>query len=75
MQLEALALKHKQNLHIHTTYADGKDKPEEIVVEAINRGFDSIGFSVLSARTELQPIFDLVLPFYPPMISIPFSCI
>ena len=35
----------KQNLHIHTTYADGKNTPEEIVVEAINRGFDSIGFS------------------------------
>ncbi|MBQ2704579.1 MAG: histidinol-phosphatase HisJ family protein [Clostridia bacterium] len=35
----------KQNLHIHTTYADGKNSPEEIVVEAINRGFDSIGFS------------------------------
>ena len=35
----------KQNLHIHTTYADGKDKPEEMVVEAIRRGFDSIGFS------------------------------
>lgn len=35
----------KQNLHSHTTYADGKDKIEEIVVEAIRRGFDSIGFS------------------------------
>ena len=38
-------MKNKQNLHIHTTYADGKDKPEEIVLEAIYRGFDSIGFS------------------------------
>ena len=36
---------HKQNLHIHTTYADGKDKPEEIVLEAIKKGFASIGFS------------------------------
>ena len=35
----------KQNLHIHTTYADGKDTPEEIVLKAIERGFDSIGFS------------------------------
>lgn len=34
-----------QNLHIHSTYADGKDKPEEMVLEAIKRGFDSIGFS------------------------------
>ncbi len=38
-------MNNKQNLHIHTTYADGKDTPEEIVLEAINRGFDSVGFS------------------------------
>ncbi|MEE1278920.1 MAG: histidinol-phosphatase HisJ family protein [Acutalibacteraceae bacterium] len=38
-------MQHKQNLHIHTTYADGKDGPEEIVIEAVKRGFDSIGFS------------------------------
>ena len=38
-------LNNKQNLHIHSTYADGKDKPEEMVLEAIARGFDSIGFS------------------------------
>ena len=36
---------YKQNLHIHTTYADGKDTPEELIQEAIRRGFDSIGFS------------------------------
>ena len=35
----------KQNLHIHTTYVDGKDSPEEIVLAAIKKGFDSIGFS------------------------------
>lgn len=35
----------KQNLHIHTTYVDGKDTPEEIVLKAIEKGFDSIGFS------------------------------
>ena len=34
-----------QNLHIHTTYADGKDTPEEIVLKAVEKGFDSIGFS------------------------------
>lgn len=38
-------MKHKQNLHVHTTYADGKDKPEELVLEAVKRGFASIGFS------------------------------
>ncbi len=36
---------HKQNLHTHTTYADGKDTPQELVPEAIKRGFKSIGFS------------------------------
>ena len=35
----------KQNLHTHTTYVDGKDTAEEIVLEAIDKGFDSIGFS------------------------------
>lgn len=35
----------KQNLHTHTTYTDGKNSPEEIILEAIERGFDSIGFS------------------------------
>lgn len=35
----------KQNLHIHTTYGDGRDTPEQIILEAIARGFDSIGFS------------------------------
>lgn len=38
-------MNHKQNLHIHTNYVDGKDTPEEIVLMAIERGFDSIGFS------------------------------
>ena len=35
----------KQNLHTHTTYVDGKDIPEELVIEAIARNFGSIGFS------------------------------
>ena len=35
----------KQNLHVHTTYADGRDTPEEIILAAIEKGFDSIGFS------------------------------
>lgn len=38
-------MKNKQNLHIHTTYSDGKNSAEELVIEAIKRGFDSIGFS------------------------------
>ena len=35
----------KQNLHTHTTYCDGKHTPEEMVLSAIDKGFDSIGFS------------------------------
>lgn len=38
-------MKNKQNLHTHTTYADGKNSAEELVLEAIKRGFDGIGFS------------------------------
>lgn len=34
-----------QNLHTHTSYCDGADTPEEMVVAAISKGFDSIGFS------------------------------
>ena len=38
-------LQNKQNLHTHTTYADGKDTPEALIGEALNRGFSSLGFS------------------------------
>ncbi|MBR4295357.1 MAG: histidinol-phosphatase [Clostridia bacterium] len=34
-----------RDLHIHTTYCDGKNTPEEMVVEAIEKGMDTIGFS------------------------------
>ena len=33
------------NYHTHTTYCDGKSTPEEIVLEAIRFGMDTIGFS------------------------------
>lgn len=36
---------HKQNLHTHSNYSDGKNSPEETVLAAIARGFDSLGFS------------------------------
>ncbi len=36
---------YKQNLHTHCTYCDGKDMPEEMILTAIDKGFDSIGFS------------------------------
>lgn len=35
----------KQNLHTHTTFCDGVDAPEELIREAMARGFDSLGFS------------------------------
>lgn len=34
-----------QNLHTHTAYCDGSDTPEEIVIAALSKGFNSIGFS------------------------------
>ena len=34
-----------QNLHQHCTFCDGKDTPEEVVLEAIKKGFGAIGFS------------------------------
>ena len=33
------------NYHTHTTYCDGKNTPEEIVLYAMEKGFSSIGFS------------------------------
>ena len=37
--------KMKQNLHTHSTFCDGKDTPEEMILRAIELGFNSIGFS------------------------------
>ncbi len=34
-----------EDLHVHTSYCDGKDKPEEIVKAAIEKGMKRIGFS------------------------------
>ncbi len=38
-------MKYLQNLHQHSTFCDGKNTPEEVVLGAIDQGFDSIGFS------------------------------
>lgn len=35
----------KTNFHTHTTWCDGKDTPEAVVLSAIAKGFDVIGFS------------------------------
>ncbi len=33
------------NFHTHTTFCDGKNTPEELVLSAIQKGFSAIGFS------------------------------
>lgn len=33
------------NFHTHTTFCDGKNTPEEVVLSAIQKGFSDIGFS------------------------------
>lgn len=33
------------NFHTHTTFCDGKDTPEEMVLAAIDKGFSALGFS------------------------------
>lgn len=35
----------KTDLHTHTYYCDGKDSPEDMVLSAISKGFENIGFS------------------------------
>lgn len=35
----------KGDLHVHTTFSDGKNTPEEMVLSAIEKGLDYIGFS------------------------------
>lgn len=34
-----------QNLHTHSSFCDGRDTPEELILTAIDKGFTSIGFS------------------------------
>ena len=36
---------HLSNFHTHSTFCDGKNTPEEIVLTAIQKGFSAIGFS------------------------------
>lgn len=35
----------KANYHTHSTWCDGKDTPEAMVLAAIEKGFDTLGFS------------------------------
>ena len=36
---------YKQSLHVHSTFCDGADTPEEMIRTALEKGFDSVGFS------------------------------
>lgn len=38
-------MKYLQNLHTHTTYCDGKNRPEEMIKKALELGFEALGFS------------------------------
>ncbi len=38
-------MQYLQNLHTHSTFCDGKDTPEEMVLAAMAQGFHSVGFS------------------------------
>ena len=38
-------MRNLQNLHTHTVYCDGKDTPEEMILAAIAKGFNGLGFS------------------------------
>lgn len=49
---------YKQNLHTHSVFCDGKDTLEEMVLAAIEKGFDSIGFS---GHTHMEQIADFSL--------------
>ena len=42
----------KCDLHTHTTYCDGKNTPEEMVLGAIARGCETFGFSAHSPRDD-----------------------
>ena len=33
------------DLHVHTTYSDGKNTPEEVILSAIEKGIKTLGFS------------------------------
>ena len=35
----------KTNFHMHTTWCDGSDDPETVILSAIAKGFGTIGFS------------------------------
>ena len=45
-----------KNFHTHTTYCDGKNTTEEMILAAINQGFTALGFSGHS-HTSIDPSY------------------
>ena len=45
-----------KNFHTHTTYCDGKNTAEEMILAAINQGFTVLGFSGHS-HTSIDPSY------------------
>lgn len=45
----------KTNYHTHTVWCDGADTPENVVLAAIDKGFDVIGFSPHMAFPQAEP--------------------
>ena len=45
-----------KNFHTHTTYCDGKNTAEEMILAAINQGFTALGFSGHS-HTSIDPSY------------------
>ena len=38
----------RADLHVHTTFCDGKNTPEEVVLTAIEMGLCKLGFSLMA---------------------------
>lgn len=45
-----------KNFHTHTTYCDGKNTAEEMILAAVNQGFTALGFSGHS-HTSIDPSY------------------
>ena len=47
----------KTNFHTHTSFCDGKNSPEEMILTAIGKGFTALGFSIHSYTDgDIDPI-------------------
>lgn len=53
-------MRYIQNLHSHTTFCDGKHTPEEMIHFALEKGFESIGFSGHAPR--VGSVYSFITP-------------